>query len=135
MEHHEKRSFEEGLSMSERSSIESRRLFSVRKCPVCGTELEKVYVNAPRGVLWFKKKPRVHLTTIFDSRLIVRVPLWHAFDLPALKCKNCNFIAFIGTSQPWQTATPESFLKNCVSCGKAIPIASDYCPRCGAKQS
>jgi len=30
--------------------------------------------------------------------------------------------------------TPKSFLKKCVSCGQEIPIASETCPHCGAKQ-
>ncbi len=116
---------------------EFSRLSSVRECPICHGELQKGYVNAPRGVLWFKKKPRVHLTTIYDSRFVVHIPILHALDLPALRCGNCNFIAFIGTRQPDRpevTLTPKSFLKNCVKCGQEIPIASDYCPICGAKQ-
>jgi len=30
--------------------------------------------------------------------------------------------------------TPPSFLKKCVGCGKQIPIASEECQYCGAKQ-
>jgi len=121
--------------MSEKTKIESGRLLSIQKCPVCGGELEKGHVNAPGGVLWLKKKPRVHFATIFDSRFVVHIPALHALDLPALKCRNCNFIAFIGTKQPGsQAVTPKSFLKSCLRCHKEIPIASDYCPKCGAKQ-
>jgi len=122
--------------MTEKSRMELGRLLSVQECPLCGGALEKGYVNAPGGVLWLKKKPRVHFATIYDSRFVVHIPAWHALDLPALKCGNCNFIAFIGTRQPGRQAiTPKSFLKNCVGCGEEIPIASDYCPKCGAKQN
>lgn len=31
--------------------------------------------------------------------------------------------------------TPKSFLKNCSKCGREIPIASEECPYCEAKQS
>ncbi|MEM3726670.1 MAG: zinc-ribbon domain-containing protein [Candidatus Bathyarchaeia archaeon] len=30
--------------------------------------------------------------------------------------------------------TPSAFLKKCPNCGKEIPIASEECPECGAKQ-
>jgi rRNA maturation endonuclease Nob1 len=35
---------------------------------------------------------------------------------------------------PEQRETPKAFLKKCVKCGKEIPIASEECPHCGAKQ-
>jgi len=116
-------------------SDEFSKLNSVKECPICGHTLEKGYVNAPRGVLWLKKKPKVHLTTIFDSRFVVPIPAFHALDLPALKCENCNFIAFFGVRQlGGGKPTPKAFLKKCVECGEVIPIASDYCPKCGTKQ-
>jgi hypothetical protein len=37
-------------------------------------------------------------------------------------------------SQGTYTHTPKSFLKNCAKCGKEIPIASEECPYCEAKQ-
>jgi hypothetical protein len=30
--------------------------------------------------------------------------------------------------------TPKGFLKECIECGREIPIASEECPYCGAKQ-
>jgi len=39
------------------------------------------------------------------------------------------------TSKPSQSKeTPKAFLKQCIKCGKEIPIASEECPYCGAKQ-
>ncbi|MGQ9507306.1 MAG: hypothetical protein ACUVTB_05540 [Candidatus Bathycorpusculaceae bacterium] len=35
---------------------------------------------------------------------------------------------------PFTTYTQKSFLKECVECGKEIPIASENCKYCGAKQ-
>jgi hypothetical protein len=41
---------------------------------------------------------------------------------------------FRGTSSELYGPTPESFLKECVKCGKRIPIASEECKYCGARQ-
>jgi hypothetical protein len=72
-----------------------------------------MHVNALGGVLWLKKKPKVHFATIYDSRFVVHIPAFHALDLSALKCGNYNFIAFIGTGQPGGKAvTPKSFIRN-----------------------
>jgi len=39
------------------------------------------------------------------------------------------------TSKPFQSKeTPKAFLKQCIKCSKEIPIASEECPYCGAKQ-
>ncbi|MEM3673657.1 MAG: zinc-ribbon domain-containing protein [Candidatus Bathyarchaeia archaeon] len=35
---------------------------------------------------------------------------------------------------PTIAQTPNAFLKKCPNCGKEIPIASEECPECGAKQ-
>ncbi|MEM3578291.1 MAG: hypothetical protein QXX51_07590 [Candidatus Bathyarchaeia archaeon] len=37
-------------------------------------------------------------------------------------------------SQSTYMQTPKSFLKKCVKCGREIPIASEDCPRCEARQ-
>lgn len=35
---------------------------------------------------------------------------------------------------PKQREPPKTFLKQCIECGREIPIASEECPYCGAKQ-
>lgn len=35
---------------------------------------------------------------------------------------------------PAKPITPKNFLKQCIKCGKEIPIASEICPYCGTKQ-
>lgn len=35
---------------------------------------------------------------------------------------------------PLRPITPKGFLKQCIKCGKEIPIASEVCAYCGAKQ-
>jgi hypothetical protein len=82
-----------------------------------------------------KKKSRILFSTIFDSRLIVPIPPVHTLYLPAVKCRNCKFVAFISTRDVDEPAiTPKSFMKKCVECSKEIPVASEECPYCGAKQ-
>jgi hypothetical protein len=39
-----------------------------------------------------------------------------------------------GSSSELYGPTPESFLKKCIKCGKRIPLASEECKYCGARQ-
>jgi len=112
--------------MSEKG--EFSRIASIRKCPICGGELEKGFLNAPRGVYWSIEK-RVLGTILLDSAM--PGALFTHENLPALKCGNCG-IAIVD----WHGSeyTPKSFLKKCVECGKQIPIASEECQFCRAKQ-
>ena len=112
--------------MSERE--EFSKLSPVKKCPICGGKLVKGYFNAPRGVYWSTKKHKLGLI-LFDS--VMPGALWTQDNVPALRCENCG-IAIIDYNPP--RYTPESFLKECVECGKKIPIASEKCPYCGAEQ-
>jgi len=99
----------------------------VKKCPKCGgqmVEAKRLVTRAfsLRGVVL----PGVSLAKkgdILGDRII---PFY---------CKDCGYIEFY-KSPPAEYAgyTPESFLKKCVECGKEIPIASDYCPKCETKQ-
>ncbi len=57
--------------------------------------------------------------------------LWTSDMVPGLKCENCG-IAVVDYRAPGYT--PKSFLKKCIKCGGDIPIASEECVYCGAKQ-
>jgi hypothetical protein len=35
---------------------EFSRIASIKKCPICGGELEKGFFNAPKGVYWRAEK-------------------------------------------------------------------------------
>jgi predicted nucleic-acid-binding Zn-ribbon protein len=50
-------------------------------------------------------------------------------------CTNCGYIEFY-KSPPAQYVghTPKAFLKECVECGREIPIGSGECQHCGARQ-
>jgi len=114
------------LSKGKESSV----LSSVKKCPICGGRLEKGYLNAPRGIYWSTEKPGVG-TRVLDTAL-PRFSSWFMSENPpALRCENCG-VAIVDYRAAGET--PESFLKNCVKCGREIPIASEECSFCGAKQ-
>ena len=115
--------------MSEKE-VEFSRLISVKECPVCGGNLDEVYLTAPRGFYLSAEKAKLgvyFLDTVMPS--VSSVTLLE--NAPALKCENCG-IAIIDCRAP--RYTPKSFLKNCVKCGKEIPIASEECQHCGTKQ-
>jgi len=108
--------------------VEFSKLSSVKKCPICGGNLVKGYFNAPRGVYWGTEKHKLGLVLL---DYVMPGALWTQDNVPALRCENCG-IAIIDYRAP--TYTPTSFLKECVKCGKEIPIASEECPYCGTKQ-
>lgn len=109
---------------------EFSRLVSVKKCPNCGGKLEKGYFNAPVGIYWDIKKHGSG--RVFADAMLHGIVSDFALDnAPALRCKRCG-IAVLDYGLIGET--PRNFLKKCVQCGKEIPIASEYCPECGAKQ-
>jgi len=109
---------------------EFSRLVSVKKCPNCGGRLDKGYFNAPYGVNWDMKKHGA-ARWFADKMLRGIVSQFYLDDAPALRCERCG-IAILDYGLVGKT--PRSFLKKCVQCSEEIPIASEYCPKCGAKQ-
>jgi DNA-directed RNA polymerase subunit RPC12/RpoP len=103
---------------------EFSKLISIGKCPICGGELEKGYVGAHDGVVWNK-----------DKRKYFGLMLWRyssfSSNVPALRCEHCGIIIF---DYGYDVRTPRSFWRKCVRCSKPIPVASEECPYCGAKQ-
>jgi len=93
----------------------------VKKCPECGGAMEKGYIIT-EGIRWSKEKH-------------ARLALWEDFipNVEAYRCTNCKLV-MIPHGYEKDKPTPKSFLKNCVRCRKEIPIASEECPHCGAKQ-
>ena len=53
-------------------------------------------------------------------------------------CPSCGEVRF-SVDEKTKTSllrlTPKAFLKECVKCGREIPIASEECQYCGTKQS
>lgn len=115
--------------MSERDEFSV--LASVKKCPKCGGGLQKGYLNAPRGISWDTVKHGVSAVTL-DVMMPRISSAIEVKNIPALKCERCE-IAILDYSSAF--GTPKSFLKKCVECGREIPIASEECSYCGAKQN
>lgn len=68
-------------------------LSAIRKCPICGGELEKGYV-ASKGLAWDTVKQG--LTTHSKENQEVLTPLfaWGITNFPTLRCRNCNIMIF-----------------------------------------
>jgi ribosomal protein L32 len=114
--------------MSEKDDFSG--IVSVKKCPNCGGKLDRGYFTAPWGMYWDKKKHGS--TTYLRDRLWPGLSMqFELVNAPALRCERCG-IAILDYRVIGKT--PRSFLKKCVECGEVIPIASDYCPKCGTKQ-
>jgi len=115
--------------MSEKE-VEFSRLISVKECPKCGGTLDKGYFTAIWGMFWDTEKHG--LAASLRYRFLAG---WtRQFELesaPALRCERCG-IAILDYGLIGKT--PRSFLKKCVECDELIPIASEYCPKCGTKQ-
>ena len=110
-------------------SEEFSRLSPVKGCPICGGKLDKGYYHAPRGIYWSDKRHRAGMVALDYA---MPGALWISDIIPSLKCEKCGIsISDLRSS----TYTPKSFLKKCAKCGTNIPIASEQCLNCGAKQN
>ncbi len=100
---------------------------AIDKCPICGKPLEIGFIIAPRGIYWDTKE---HKHTILFSQTIISQWTWNVINAPSLRCTSCGIIIF----RHEKLSPPEAYFKNCVKCGEKIPLASEYCPRCGVEQ-
>lgn len=102
----------------------------VKKCPECGKEMEKGYVVS-EAIKWSNQKPG---PVAFGLESVLP---WQFLSIPnveAHRCKQCMLVLFYYGKYTPDKETPKSFLKKCVKCRKEIPIASEHCQYCGAKQ-
>jgi predicted nucleic-acid-binding Zn-ribbon protein len=90
----------------------------VKNCPKCGGDMERGKSLTELTRFWVDS---VHLAKRGDLRGDKIIPFY---------CKSCGYIELYKTPPHG----PPSFLKNCVECGKEIPLASEECPYCGTKQ-
>jgi hypothetical protein len=79
-------------------SQDFKKLTPVQKCPVCGRELAKGYLEARQGIAWRNAKMEPHAITVFSSSYVISPPA-RADYVPALRCINCGFVAFIGKKE------------------------------------
>jgi hypothetical protein len=99
------------------------KLNTIKSCPICRGPLERGLVVAPRGVYWNR-------FSVFDSTAILSQWSWTMPKTPSLRCNNCDIVIISYRKQQ----TSDAHFKECIRCGERIPVASEYCPRCGAKQ-
>jgi hypothetical protein len=62
---------------------------SVKKCPICGGELEIGYVIAYKWLWWDTKRH-----TFRGGELLSNNPTWTNTNFPALRCRKCHIILF-----------------------------------------
>jgi predicted RNA-binding Zn-ribbon protein involved in translation (DUF1610 family) len=49
-------------------------------------------------------------------------------------CPKCGKVELTATEQTGARLLSRKGLKKCIECGEKIPLASEECPHCGAKQ-
>jgi hypothetical protein len=69
---------------------EASSVHSVKKCPICGGELERGYVIAYRGFWWDTKKH----TYIGAGERLMKYPSLTNTNFPGLRCWTCHIIIF-----------------------------------------
>jgi hypothetical protein len=101
----------------------------VKKCPECSREMEKGYIIS-EAIRWSNEK---HELWACGQEFVVPWQFWTLPNVKAYRCTNCRLVLFnYGVVMP--SETPRYFLKKCAKCGEEIPIASEECQYCGAKQ-
>jgi predicted RNA-binding Zn-ribbon protein involved in translation (DUF1610 family) len=112
----------------------------VKKCPECGEEMERGYLPVGmRGLQWSSKKHKWFADSLWQESVeSLTGDTFRAFmgNVPAYLCRECKLVlVFYENETRAIRKMPKSFLKKCVGCAELIPIASEYCPKCGTKQS
>jgi hypothetical protein len=69
---------------------EASSVHSVKKCPICGGELERGYAIVYRGFWWDTEKH----TFRGGEELLSKYPAWTNTNFPALRCWKCHIIVF-----------------------------------------
>lgn len=110
----------------------------VNLCPKCGKPMlaGEIWANGYYGWGWLNWLNWVEVRKGKWRRHTERLEsIWSPRGLRAYRCKECGIlVCYEKVPSPKSRETPKSFLKNCVQCGNEIPIATEYCPKCGAKQ-
>jgi predicted RNA-binding Zn-ribbon protein involved in translation (DUF1610 family) len=102
----------------------------VKKCYSCGGEMQ----FAQRIPFRIKGTPGLYKLFIGEwGELDEEMLSFDVYVCP--ECGLTNLYADEKAKQYLLRLTPKTFLKRCVKCGKEIPIASEECQYCGARQS
>ncbi len=99
-------------------------ILSQVKCSRCGTTMEDYGIQRLRiGEVIGEWRPHP-LGDMEGQSLPVQTHI----------CPKCGKLEFTAIEQTTATLLSRRGLKECVKCGERIPIASEECPYCGAKQ-
>lgn len=96
-------------------------------------------------VLKLKGKYLIAISLVFWAVVLasfvraLRNWLYYGFDFVVVFASNivadlALVMGYYYREEKARVGTPKSFLKNCVSCGKEIPIAELQCQYCGSRQ-
>jgi hypothetical protein len=97
------------------------------KCPECGGEMEKGYLVS-EAIKW---STQGHPQWALEQETIVHGYAWTFTNTEAFRCPACRLALF---RYERKKEVPLSFLKKCVECVREIPLASEECSYCGARQ-
>jgi predicted RNA-binding Zn-ribbon protein involved in translation (DUF1610 family) len=98
----------------------------VKKCYACGGEMR----FAQRIPFRIKGTPGLWKLVLGEWGELGEEML----DFNVYLCPTCGEIRLSADEKTRRLLLGTSFLKKCVKCGKEIPIASEECRYCGAKQ-
>jgi uncharacterized protein with PIN domain len=68
-------------------------LFAIRRCPICGGELEKGYI-ASKGMVWDTVKQGLITHSKENQEILTPTFAWSITNFPTLRCRNCNILIF-----------------------------------------
>jgi len=99
-------------------------MMSEVRCSRCGAIMEDYGIQRLRiGEVFGEGDPHV-LGDMEGESLPIQVHI----------CPKCGNVEFTATEQTVARLLSRKGLKKCVECGERIPLASEECPHCGAKQ-
>jgi hypothetical protein len=103
---------------------------NVKKCYSCNIDMEQSSERVPfriKGTPGFWKLIIGEWAELGEEMLYLDVYV----------CPKCGEVRLFANEEAKKSlikVTPKAFLKNCVVCGKEIPIASEKCPYCRQEQ-
>ncbi len=101
----------------------------VMECPKCGGEMEKGYlISDGLNLRWDHERHN-----FIAKGEVLEATVIKLLNFEAYRCARCKLVLFYyGRVQ--SSETPKCSIRECVKCGKTIPLGSKECSFCGAKQ-
>ena len=64
------------------------------KCPRCGKDMERGFLNAGKGPFRWVVRPRQHKTILGGEKLVKQHWVWGRHVVPAARCLDCHIGVF-----------------------------------------